>query len=146
MKAVVVSYYKQNPCQDYFIVTRLLILPSFSIVISTMSPCFRYLGSAIDIATPAGVPVEIMSPASIVIILLKLDTILLIGITIFRLEEFCRISSLTLVTMVRFWGSFTSSFVVIHGPHGANVSMPLPLVNCLSLNCISLADTSCIII
>src|ERR671922_402675 len=103
MKAIVVALLSStDPAQDYFMVIRLLILPRFSTVISTMSPCFRYLGSDIDIATPAGVPVEIMSPASIVIILLKLDIILLIGITIFRLEEFCRISSLTLVTMVRF--------------------------------------------
>src|ERR671922_1276870 len=103
MQANVVALFSStDPAQDYFMVTRLLILPRFSTVISTTSPCFRYLGSAIDIATPAGVPVEIMSPASIVITLLKLDIILFIGITIFRLEEFCRTSSLTLVTIVKF--------------------------------------------
>jgi hypothetical protein len=66
---------------------RFFIAPSFSMAISTMSPFFKYFGSFIDIATPAGVPVEIMSPGSKVIVVLKADIIRWIGITMFALEE-----------------------------------------------------------
>src|SRR5919107_1039586 len=69
-----------------------LIDPNFSMEISTTSLCFKYLGSFIDIATPAGVPVDIISPGSIVIKLLNEDIIFRIGITILLLEEFCLIS------------------------------------------------------
>ncbi len=48
-------------------ITLFLIVPRFSILISTKSPSFKYFGLFIDIATPAGVPVEIISPGSIVI-------------------------------------------------------------------------------
>ena len=53
-------------------------------------------------ATPAGVPVEMMSPGSIVISSLKEDIIFLIGITILLLDEFCLISPFTLVVMRSF--------------------------------------------
>ena len=82
-------------------------MPSFSIVISTMSPCFRYLGSFIDIATPAGVPVEMMSPGSSVMVTLSADIILRTGITMFELEEFWRTSPFTLVIIWRLCGSAT---------------------------------------
>src|SRR6476620_12664717 len=74
-----------------------LIVPNFSIEISTISLCLRYFGSFIDIATPAGVPVDIISPGSNVMRLLKEDIIFRIGITILLLEEFCLISPFTIV-------------------------------------------------
>src|SRR6476659_1128128 len=79
-----------------------LIIPRFSIEISTMSPSLRYFGSFIDIATPAGVPVDIISPASRVIILLREEIMFLIEMTILLLEEFCLISPLTLVIILKF--------------------------------------------
>ena len=53
---------------------------------------------------------------------------------IFCVEEFCRNSPLIFVVNFKFSGSGISSDVVIHGPHGANVSKLFALVNCLSLN------------
>ena len=84
--------------------------------------------------TPAGVPVEMMSPFSRVITLLNLDTISGIFMNILFVDEFCLISPLILVVNFKFCGSLISSAVVIHGPDGANVSKLFPLVNCLSLN------------
>src|SRR5438093_11671000 len=104
---------------------RFLMVPSFSIVISTTSPSLRYFGSFIDMATTAGVPVDMMSPGLSVMVLLSIDIILLIAMTMLQLDEFWRTSSFTLVTILRFCGSVTSSLVVIQGPQGANVSLHL---------------------
>ncbi len=75
--------------------------PNFSMEISTTSLCFRYLGSFIDIATPAGVPVDIMSPGSMVIKLLKEEIIFRIGMTMLLLDEFCLISPFTVVIIFK---------------------------------------------
>ena len=58
-------------------ITLFVIFPSFSISTSTISLCFRYFRfDDIDRAVPLGVPVDIISPGSNVIALLKLCIIL----------------------------------------------------------------------
>ena len=51
------------------------MVPSFSISISMWSPFFRYGMFGLFSATPAAVPVEIISPGSNVIDLLSIDII-----------------------------------------------------------------------
>ena len=97
-------------------------------------------------ATPAAVPVEIISPGSNVIDLLSIEMIDGIFMNIFDVVESCLIWPLIFVVSLRFWGSSISSLVVIHGPHGANPSNDFARVNCLSMAWMSLADTSLSII
>src|ERR1051326_656308 len=108
-----------------------------------MSLCFRYFKpDDIDNAVPLGVPVDIMSPGSSVMTLLKLYMIFSTFKTRFFVDESCLVSPFTLVVIRRLQGSETSSVVVSHGPHGPNVSKPFALLYCLSTNCTSRAETS----
>ena len=104
------------------------------------SPC-RYF-NLLPKTTPAGVPVDIISPLSKVMVELSFEIISYGFMVIILVDEFCRSWPFTVVFIKRFPGSFISSAVVIHGPHGANVSNPFARVNCTSLNCISRAETS----
>src|SRR5579883_20765 len=92
--------------------------------------------------TPAGVPVDMMSPFSRVMTRLRIDTMEATLRCMFDVEEFCLMVPFTLVIILRFCGSGISSELVIHGPQGANVSNPLARVNCLSFAWMSLADAS----
>src|SRR5687768_13270759 len=108
-----------------------------------MSPCCKYLiCDDIDKPVPLGVPVDIMSPGSSVITLLRLFTIFSIFRTRFEVEEDCLTSSFTLVISCKLFGSWISSPVTTHGPHGPNESKLLARLYCLSINCMSLAEMS----
>src|SRR5262245_62032515 len=108
-----------------------------------MSPCCKYLRcDDIDRAVPVGVPVDIISPASSVITLLRLFTIFSMFRTSFEVEEHCLTSSFTLVISCKSFGSGISSRVTIHGPHGPKESKLLARLYCLSINCTSRAEMS----
>ena len=66
------------------------------------SPSFRYGMFGLFSATPAAVPVEIISPGSNVIDLLSIDMIDGIFMNMFAVVEFCLTSPLIFVKSLRF--------------------------------------------
>ena len=122
--------------------TVFLMEPRPEIDISTTSPSLRYSWRGWFMATPDGVPVDMMSPFSSVIDRLSRDTMSKGLMCMPPASASCLTSPLTRVVRRSLSGSPASSAVVIQGPHGANVSNPLARVNWPSAACMSRAETS----
>ena len=103
-----------------------------SIVTVTVSPDTSWL-------TPAGVPVNITSPGSKVIMCEIQETISRALLTKSLVFPSCFVVPLTWHEISKFSGS---NSVSIHGPSGQNVSKLFERVHCKSLFCRSLAVTS----
>ena len=107
-------------------------MPIPSTVTSTTSP-------ATSGPTPAGVPVRITSPGSIVITEVTNSIRKAQSKIICAVLPSCLVAPFTRVPMARCDGS---SSVSMHGPSGQKVSKPLPRVNCTSFFWRSRAVTS----
>src|SRR5207253_1161661 len=108
----------------------------------TSSPGFRYTGGWRKQPTPAGVPVETMSPGSSVTSAVRYSSRTGGGKIISDAGDDCIVSPFSVVETWRVLQSPISSAVTTSGPSGQNVSGPLPSVSWFSLNCTSRAETS----
>ncbi len=96
--------------------------------------------------TPAGVPVNIISPALKVIPCDKSERIVGISNIRFLVLEFCLTSLLTLQEISSSTGKSISDLSTIQGPIGQALSKLFPLNHCMCLFWISLAEISLAIV
>ena len=117
-------------------------VPTRSISMRTTSPATSQRGGSKPIPTPAGVPVEMMSPGSSVNTVDRYSTCSQHEKIMSSVDASWRRSPLTQVRRRRRWGSPTSSPVTIHGPVGPWVSKDFPRVHVGVRHCQSRTVTS----